>query len=426
METPLLLNVLLIITPVLLFQVFSLDRLQRYNESANRWITTGLCAALSVFAMSHPVELIPGFQYDLRVIPLVICFFYAGMNYALVVAAMIFAYRIFLGGFGVYWQPVTIGFILLLLWYCKKRTAAHPERLYSIRIAALIGFGNAFIVAVVTLASQLLNGKPITSNFYLFFGIYFMFHTFTMTIVALIVRQMKQNVDLRKQLQHNEKMNVLSELAASFAHEIRNPMTVARGFVQIMKQGGLSEDKRQIYNQMVIDEMDKAQSIIDDYLSFAKPQLESIDLVDAKQLILRALNTLQEFADLRHVSVETDMQDRLMISANADKFVQCIINLCKNGIEAMPSGGKLQIVASLQNQTVCIDIIDNGVGMTQEELGRLGTPFYSTRGKGTGLGMMVTYRVIQNIHGRIDVTSEIGKGTCFSILIPSLHTTSYH
>ncbi|UUZ84474.1 hypothetical protein LJK88_12825 [Paenibacillus sp. P26] len=88
--------------------------------------------------------------------------------------------------------------------------------------------------------------------------------------------------------------------------------------------------------------------------------------------------------------------------------------------------GRLQIVASLENQTVCIDIIDQGVGMSREEINRLGTPFYSTRGKGTGLGMMVTYRTIQNIHGRIDVTSELGKGTCFSILIPSIHAGAYH
>ncbi len=80
----------------------------------------------------------------------------------------------------------------------------------------------------------------------------------------------------------------------------------------------------------------------------------------------------------------------------------------------------------MQSSRVSIDIIDQGIGMTEDEVGRLGTPYYTTRGKGTGLGMMVTYRVIQNIQGRIDVTSEQGKGTCFTITLPSLQPSSYH
>jgi two-component system sporulation sensor kinase B len=104
----------------------------------------------------------------------------------------------------------------------------------------------------------------------------------------------------------------------------------------------------------------------------------------------------------------------------------CYIHLCSDGIEAMPHGGKLQVSGTIQNQSVCIDIIDNGIGMSAEEIQRLGTPFFSTREKGTGLGMMVTYRFIQTLNGKIDVTSVVGKGTCFSLLLPSLNNTSFH
>ncbi|KPV56812.1 hypothetical protein QJ48_25850 [Paenibacillus sp. A3] len=421
----LLLNMLIVITPVMLYHLFWIDRLQHVNVRTNQIIVTVICTVASLVSMMHPFELSPGYLFDFRLIPLALCFFYAGPLPALGVAAIIMAYYWKSERYGLHTLPISIGFNLILLWYCKRRIA-DAARLLNTATAAGLGFVLSLITAFVALFSLWLEHIPVTGYFFLFFALFSLIHSFTAGLVVYIIRQIKRNIELRKQLQHNDKMNMLSELAASFAHEIRNPMTVARGFVQMMRQNDLAEDKRQIYSQMVLEEVDKAQAIINDYLSFAKPQLEEIELVDAKPLILQTVQTLQSYADLRGVSVETQLQDKLMISANPDKFAQCIMHLCKNGIEAMPGGGKLQIVGVLQNQTVCIDIIDQGIGMTQDEVGRLGTPFYSTRGKGTGLGMMVTYRAIQNIHGRIDVTSEVGKGTCFSILIPSLHSSTYH
>ncbi|WP_245247457.1 ATP-binding protein [Paenibacillus sp. PvP091] len=421
----LLLHMIIVITPVMLYQLFWMERLQQMDENTNRWIAAAVCALVAVSSMSYPFEWYPGYRYDFRMIPLAICFFYAGPVPALAVAAVIMGYRWHISGAGLHTLPILLSFILILLWYCQKRLGDATKLLHPIK-GSILGLMISLITAFFALLSQWLDGVPTTIYFFIFFSLYCLIFTITSVLIVYTIRQIKRNLDLRKQMQHKDKMNMLSELAASFAHEIRNPLTVVRGFVQMMGQSQLSENKRQMYNQLVLEEMDKAQSIINDYLSFAKPQLEATQLFDAKPVISSAIESLQSYADLKGVTIETHLQERLMISANTDKFMQCIVHLCKNGIESMPGGGKLQLVGVLQNHTVCIDIIDHGIGMTADEIRRLGTPFYSTRGKGTGLGMMVTYRTIQNIQGRIDVTSEVGKGTCFSILIPSLHASTYH
>lgn len=423
--TQLLLNMLLIVTPFMLYHLFWIDRLHSIDDSRKRWAAAALAAISAVLSMTYPVQLTEGFQYDLRYIALAACFMYAGMLPTLAVFAVIVIYRFILGGIGAYAALTCIITVFFFLWFVKRKV--HPSVLVQKPLlAGGIGLAIAGITALVTLAFALAGSFTVRSNTALFFAAYALTYTAASIIVVYIVRQIRINLDIRRQIQHHDKMNLLSEMAASFAHEIRNPMTVARGFVQMMKQGDLSEEKRQVYNQMVLDEMDRAQSIINDYLSFARPQMETLELLDARQLVLRALEMLDTFAQLRRVRFDIDLQEKLMVSANADKLTQCIVRLCKNGIESMPSGGTLRIIGSVQSSRVSIDIIDQGIGMSDEEIRRLGTPYYTTRSKGTGLSRMVTYRAIQNIQGSIEVTSELGKGTCFTITLPSLQPSSYH
>ncbi|MDQ1912469.1 ATP-binding protein [Paenibacillus sp. GD4] len=422
----LFINMCLLITPLLLYQVFWVDRAPNHTQRTNQTALAATCGIMMLLCMSFPFELSSGFKYDLRFIPIATCFLYAGMRHALALSVLLLLYRVMIGGAGMYMMPITIALDLVMLSYYKRHISTQATRLQQTLAGAVLGILIALISAVTSVGLRMWQGPELVADDLKYFSLFIVLHGFTMGLVTYIMEQIKHNWMQRSLTQQSEKMNVLSELAASFAHEIRNPMTVARGFVQMMNQQELQEEKRQIYMQLVLEELEKTQSIVNDYLSFAKPQLEAITLVDAGKVILQAAESLHAFAELRNVEVELHLSDKLMISANPEKFLQCIVNLCKNGIEAMPSGGKLQINGALQSQTVCIDIIDQGVGMTTEEISRLGNPFYSTRGKGTGLGMMVTYRVIQNIQGRIDVTSEVGRGTCFSLLIPSLSHTSYH
>lgn len=367
--------------------------------------------------MTHPFFSSSGSTYDLRVIPILIALLYGGVGSGFIVCASIIAFGYYLGepvftnvlamiGLLV---PFSLTFIRLTDW--KKKT---PKLMFP-SLLALLG---SFTIICISIFSRIENGLPITLNYIIFGVFYCVVHTLTMWLITFLIERIKENMAIRQEVQRSEKLNVLSELAASVAHEIRNPMTVARGFMQILSQSNVKEEKKRMYTVMVIEEIDRAQSIISDYLSFAKPQAEKLEKLDASELMLKLTNLINPYASLRGVQILFEIEPALWITANSEKMIQCLVNLAKNGIEAMPDGGTLQIIGYKRDHKVTLELKDNGIGMTQEQIERLGTPFYSTKNKGTGLGMMVSYRIIKTFGGTLEVFSEPDKGTCFSISLP--------
>ncbi len=412
--------------PFFLTQLFGQDHFQPFGKQSS-WRSAVILSSLSaLFCMTYPVQLTEGLPFDLSALAFAACFLYAGPLPGLAVCALMLLYRFLLGNEdSFYMQAISI--LLIAAWLLPSRRRLMTN---ACLLAPLAAAGTGLTLSALASLGSIVylgwKGTPMSLELAGMFTMYILFHAAAAVLAVYIVKKLLNETDSGKRPQHQEKLHMMGELASSLAHELRHPMTVARGFVQMIRRGDLSDTKRQIYAQLVQDEIEKAQSMINDYLSFAKPQLDAIELLDAKQLVLRAVDSLTTFASLRQVHIAADLQDKLMISANPDKFIQCIVHLCRNGIESMPGGGTLRIIGSVQCSTVCIDIIDQGIGMTPDEVGRLGTPYYSARGKGNGLGMMVTYRAIHNIHGRIDVTSERGKGTCFTLMLPTLQPSSYH
>ena len=136
-----------------------------------------------------------------------------------------------------------------------------------------------------------------------------------------------------------------------------------------------------------------------------------------------AVNVISPLANMNGVEIVQTIHDpkinQITMMGDRKKFQQCLINIIKNGIESMKSkGGKLHIHLSSSPDKVQIDISDQGVGMSQEQMNRLGQPYFTTKEKGTGLGLMVSYSIIKGMCGTIEVSSEVGKGTCFSINLP--------
>jgi two-component system sporulation sensor kinase B len=266
--------------------------------------------------------------------------------------------------------------------------------------------------------------KPLTfqKDIALFFALYSLVHLVTIIIAVSLLEYIEENAALRAQLIQTEKLNVMSELAASVAHEIRNPMTVVRGFVQLLA-APQSEEKRQLHINLIISELDRALNIISDFLTLAKPEAQKTERLNVTDQLKHVKDLLASYAAMNNVQMvsETAAHD-LYIVANRNQFSQCFINLMKNGIEAMPDGGTLTVRTYLnQKGYVVIEIVDTGIGMDPVELSRLGTPFYSTKEKGTGIGMMVCYRHIEQMNGKIDVQSEKGKGTRFIVQIPAAY-----
>ncbi|MCZ8519014.1 MULTISPECIES: sensor histidine kinase [Paenibacillus] len=422
----LLLNVLALASAVMLYQLPWPERLHKGQEAKSRMLTAALCALASLFASAHPLALDAWPPLDFGMIPLAVCFFTAGPLYALGAGALMLAFRFGAGGLEAWTFPVVLALVLGGLWLVRRRLRSPGALLHPLN-GALLGLAGSAVIVLAAAGTILAEGQVPPGRLYALWAAYAAAQACAAGLVSYLLAQTRlRSVQQGAGLRELDTSAAAAELAASISREVRPSLTAAKGFVQMLAGVELPDTKRQAYAKMAQEELDKAQTVIGDFITLSKPPLSELELLDAKQAILKALETLQPYAALQKIEVQTQLQDNLIISANADHFTQCMLHLLRNGMEAMPGGGRLHIVAARQNQTVCIDIIDEGAGLSPDDVGRLGTPLYTAGSKRNRLGMIVTYRTIQNLQGRIDVTSELGKGTCFSILIPSLPASTYH
>ncbi|MBT2701232.1 HAMP domain-containing histidine kinase [Bacillus sp. ISL-40] len=223
-----------------------------------------------------------------------------------------------------------------------------------------------------------------------------------------------------EQIQHSERLKTTGQLAAAVAHEIRNPLTVVKGFLQLyQKDAGFSDDIKGNFTLM-IDELNIAEQVITQFLSIAKPNKETeVETVNLKVVLQNVTDLLHSYGLLHDNKIELIRVEDCYIAANNIEFKQLLINIIKNAIEASKIGDSVIVSASREKDFVEIKVVDYGQGMSEAEIKSLGTPFYSLKIKGTGLGMMVCYNIAAKYKGTIDFQSTKGEGTTVTIRFPS-------
>ncbi|WP_310192418.1 ATP-binding protein [Neobacillus niacini] len=227
-----------------------------------------------------------------------------------------------------------------------------------------------------------------------------------------------EKVEMQEQLRKSDRLNVIGELAAGIAHEIRNPMTSLKGFIQLLEPSIRREQP--MYYDVITSELARIDSIINEFLILAKPQEIRFLEKDACQIMRETVDLLRPQAVLYNVQFDTRYEENLpFIFCEPNQLKKVFINLIKNGIEVMPSGGTITIkINQLDDQFIQISIQDEGIGIPKDILHKLGEPFYTTKEKGTGLGLMVSYRIVEEHKGSIQIESEEGIGTTFQIVLP--------
>ncbi|WHZ05358.1 ATP-binding protein [Neobacillus sp. YX16] len=218
---------------------------------------------------------------------------------------------------------------------------------------------------------------------------------------------------------HNrtEKLSVVGELSASVAHEIRNPLTSLKGFVQLLQ---MEDDKHQDYYQIMLDELNRINHIVGELLLLAKPQHIQYTKLAIQKILKDVISLLGVEATLYNVQIEYNFpKEDLILECEPNQLKQLFINLIKNSIEASKNGGTIWIsLEQIENNQVSIAVKDNGCGISKERLEKIGEPFYSSKEKGTGLGLTVSYKIVQSHKGTIHFDSEIDFGTTVDIILP--------
>ncbi|WP_458631951.1 ATP-binding protein [Paenibacillus sp. CMAA1364] len=220
------------------------------------------------------------------------------------------------------------------------------------------------------------------------------------------------------ELQRCKKTDTLSYVAASVADEVRNPLQVSKGFLQLLFHK-YRQKREQQYLELAIHELDLASSVITDYLTFGKPTLDCITDLNIRDEITHVLSILQPIAHLSRGDIMMNIPTQLKIRGNASKFKQAIFNVIKNSIEAWSEDGTVRIWAYQEHAVIYIHIQDNGKGMQQEEITKLGEPYFSGNRKGSGLGLMVSFKIVEVMCGKIYYKSQKGVGTEAILTFPS-------
>jgi len=233
---------------------------------------------------------------------------------------------------------------------------------------------------------------------------------------AMLITYSKELELYNHKMERTEKLKIISDLAASVAHEVRNPLQVTRGFLQLLSSRANNENGA--YIGLAINELDRASAIITDFLTFAKPEMEEIKLLDLEDEMKKIEVMMTPLTTMQGGTLEIDIREKLFIYGNSSKFKQAFINMIKNSIEAIGEDGVIQIQGFAEKDKVVIRLTDNGSGMEEEEIAKLGVPYFSTKSKGTGLGLTVTFRIIEVMQGTIEFRSEKGKGTEVLVRFP--------
>jgi two-component system sporulation sensor kinase A len=221
----------------------------------------------------------------------------------------------------------------------------------------------------------------------------------------------------------SDKLSAVGQLAAGVAHEIRNPLTALKGFLQLLKT---NNEKEKYYIEIMQNELNRIEFIVNEFLFVSKPQATHFVTQTLDSIVTSTIELLQPQALLDNIQIEAElMPDLPPVSCDEHQLKQVFINIMKNALEAMPLGGTMRIQALLDNNRnyITIRFIDQGCGISPERLPKLGEPFYSTKEKGTGLGLMVCFRIIEAHGGFMEIRSKLEEGTTVEIKLPSTQSS---
>lgn len=234
--------------------------------------------------------------------------------------------------------------------------------------------------------------------------------------ICVYFRDITENKNLEREMERLDRLNLIGQMAAGIGHEIRNPMTTVRGFLQMLSSKDENMKNKQ-YFSLMIDELDRANSIITDYLSLAKDKTIDSSEQNLNLIIKSIFPLLQADAMLNNKNVLLDVGKIPNILADEKEIRQLLLNLARNGLEAMDSGGELTIRTFTDANEVVLAVSDLGTGIDPKIMDKIGTPFFTTKSEGTGLGMAVCYSIASRHKATIDIDSS-DRGTTFYVKFP--------
>lgn len=235
---------------------------------------------------------------------------------------------------------------------------------------------------------------------------------------VLIIKDMRAIREMEMQLERSRRMAALGRMAAGIAHEIRNPLGTLRGFAHFFgKQAGASEEAKS-YAALMVSEVDRLNSTISGLLQFARPREPQMQPVQLDELFAKTTALMASDLAGRSLSFQCRTDTGIGCNGDPDLLLQVLMNLVKNSISATAEGGEISLAAVDDGRSVRIIVADSGCGMNEQESERMFDPFFTTKNTGTGLGLTVSHRIIEQHKGHFEIDSAPGVGTTITLILP--------
>lgn len=233
-------------------------------------------------------------------------------------------------------------------------------------------------------------------------------------VIQTVIRNLTERKKSEELIRRSEKLSIIGQLAAGIAHDIRNPLTSLKGFLQLLQTTNVK------YTDIMLEEIEHINYIVNEFMTLAKPHINTYTEVIISKMVQSVIKFLQSQANLYNVQINIELDsDNQSVYCQPDQIKQVLINVLKNAIEAMPGGGIITIsIGNHLNQSVLISIADQGEGIPEDELSNLGEPFFTLKSNGTGLGLMISQNIIEAHNGELSITSEVNQGTIVKIKLP--------
>jgi two-component system, sporulation sensor kinase B len=396
--TNLLLNFFFIITGLFIFSLY-FDVKKKVPSKLFVIVISSLTILLCVI---FSTKLATGVFVDLRRIPFFLAGLYYGPLVSFVLMVIIISVRLVIIG-DAYILLVALNYFSAFLILAKlsegfKRAEKKMKLAYTAGLCLLMTVYN------------ILFGYMHDADMTLYESIYIIIIPVAATIFVFLIAELLRKVMTdRRFTTQQEKLKAIGQLAAAISHEVRNPLTSSKGFLQLLR-----DEKDQVSQKTFLDlslnGIDQANHVIEEYLIFANTAPDKLELINIKESIAGLIDLLNPMASHNGVAIKWKLLDDIYIQGQTRSFKQCLMNIMKNSIESMPAGGALSISMS-HGDKLTISISDTGAGMTAEQVDRFGEPFYTTKDEGTGLGIMAASIIVNSMKGKIQVKSEVNRGT---------------
>ncbi|WP_066309645.1 EAL domain-containing protein [Bacillus sp. FJAT-29814] len=231
-------------------------------------------------------------------------------------------------------------------------------------------------------------------------------------------RDISDRKNVEEFIQRSEKLSVIGQLASSVAHEIRNPLTTIKGFVQLIQQ----EKEPDFYTTTILSEVKKLEEIVDEFISFANPQAHQIIETDINILLKQVLSIFKSQTIINNIEITQQFEMELpSVRCDRSQIKQVFVQILQNAVEAVPNGGIIKIQTLYEDSNkVKIRFMDQGKGIPNKRMRKIGEPFYNTKEKGIGFGLMISHKIVQDHGGWIDINSTIDQGTTVDVVFPNI------